>query len=123
MSHNSTNLVRATLIGTVAQCGMVAAGHYTSTVANLFAVAGMAISLAAGALYARRTAPATRAAIATGGAIVGGCCAILGIAVSYAHGDVPALILLVGTLSSTATGAIGGIIARPASTPRPRQVP
>lgn len=116
MATNSGALVQATAVGTAAQLAMVISGHYAPVVANLFAVGGMGISLIAGVLYARKALPATRGAAARGGAIAGGLCAIIGIAVSYALGDVPAFILAFGTLSSAVTGAIGGAIGRPKST-------
>jgi hypothetical protein len=109
---NSNALVQATALGTVAQLAMVIAGHYSPTVANLFAVGGMGISLLAGLYYGRSTMAASRGEAARGGAIAGGACGLIGIAVSYLLGDVDAVILAFGTLGSTATGAIGGLLAR-----------
>ena len=40
----------------------------------------------------------------------GAICAFIGILVSYLLGDVPGLLLLMGTLSSAVTGAIGGLL-------------
>ncbi len=57
MAINSPALLRSTAIGTVAQLAMVIGGHYSLAIANLFAVLGMAISLGAGVLYARRALP------------------------------------------------------------------
>ncbi len=74
------------------------------------AVVGMAISLGAGVLYTRRALPVTRSEAAIGGASAGGVCALIGIVVSYGLGDVPALVVAFGTLSSAATGAIGGLL-------------
>lgn len=110
MAGNSTSLVQATAIGTVVQIGMVVAGHYVPAIANGFAIGGVAISLAAGALYAWWASAQARGQAALGGAIAGGLCALIGIAVSLALGDVTAIILLFGTLSSAVTGAIGGLI-------------
>ena len=77
-----------------------------------------------------RTLPATRSALiapsaassvarhgsagsmAVGGLIAGGLCALIGICVSFALGDVTALILVMGTLSSAVAGAIGGWLGR-----------
>lgn len=119
MAVNSAALVQATAAGTAAQLAMVTGGHYIPAIANLFAVGGMGISLVAGVLYARLAGPGTRGAAAAGGAIAGGLCAIIGIAVSYALGDVPAFILAFGTLSSAATGAIGGVLGRPRNSELP----
>jgi hypothetical protein len=43
-----------------------------------------------------------------GGVLAGAICALIGIAVSYFLKDVPASLMLLGTLSSAVTGAIGG---------------
>lgn len=45
---------------------------------------------------------------AVGGAIAGAACALIGIAVSYLLGDVAVTVLVLGTVSSAVTGAIGG---------------
>jgi hypothetical protein len=70
----------------------------------------MLISLIAGVIYAR-AAGSTRGPGAAYGAVAGGVCALIGIAVSFGLGDVPAMILVVGTASSAVTGAIGGALA------------
>ena len=46
------------------------------------------------------------------GAVAGGVCALIGIGVSRALGDVPTSLLLLGTISSMVTGATGGLIGR-----------
>lgn len=97
-------------IGTVAQVAMIVAGQYSAFVRdNVFAVGGMAISLIAGAAWARAAARG-RGAGAQGGAIVGGACALIGIVVGVLLGNTAPLILAVGTLSSAVTGAIGGAL-------------
>ncbi|MBB6250933.1 hypothetical protein [Nitrospirillum iridis] len=101
-------LARATLIGLVLQLIMAAAGHFSPTVAQFFAIGGMLISLLAG-LVQGGSRPTWRAA-AVGGAIAGGVCALLGILASWILGDVPAMILAMGTAMSAFTGAIGGLI-------------
>jgi len=107
-NNGNAAMTRWLIIGTVLQLIMVISGHFNAFIAqNLFAVGGMAISLIAGAGYG--ASAATRGAGAAGGALVGGVCALIGIVVSFALGDVPALILAVGTLSSAVTGAIGGV--------------
>lgn len=103
---------RVSLIaGTVLQLLMVVSGHWVEFIKlNVFAVGGMVISALAGVMYARR-ARLPRAKSAAQGALVGGLCALIGIIVSYALGDVPASIIVLGTLSSAVTGAIGAAIA------------
>ena len=109
--NSSSGLMKWTIVGTVLQLIMVISGHYNEFIAqNVFAIGGMSISLIVGAAYGA-TAASSRANGAGGGMLVGGGCALIGIAVSVALGDVPALILLVGTVSSAATGALGGFAA------------
>jgi hypothetical protein len=104
-------LRHAIIVGSALQLAMVVSGHWLAFVKmNLFAVGGMAISFVAGVLYARR-ARVARGASAVNGALAGGVCALIGIAVSYLLGDVPAAVLALGTLTSGVTGAIGGAIA------------
>lgn len=102
-------LIRATAVGTALQLAMVVSGHFIPGVAMLFAPLGMGLSLVAGVLYGLWAA-GSRAA--SGGALAGGVCAFLGIAVSWGLGDVTALILAFGTLSSAVAGALGGMVGR-----------
>lgn len=98
-------------VGTALQTAMVLAGHWVAAVAGLFGPLGVTISLVAGLLWARETAEGYGHG-AGGGAIVGGTCALIGILVSFLLGDVTAVILAFGTVSSTVTGALGGLIGR-----------
>jgi hypothetical protein len=109
---NSRAVTIATVTGTVLQLAMVLAGHSNKSIANMFAVGGMGISLVAGIIYASQAREATTGGRALGGLIAGGLCALIGIVVSYALGDVTAMILVIGTLSSAVTGAIGGWLGR-----------
>ncbi len=109
-------LVNATLIGTALQLAMVISGHYNASIASLFAVLGMTISLVAGVLFALRAKRLTLGASALGGLVAGGVCALVGILVSYALGDVTATIIVFGTLSSAVAGAMGGAVGRVAAT-------
>jgi len=109
---NSREVTVATVIGTVLQLAMVLAGHSNASISALFAPVGMAISLVAGVIYASQARGSSGGSAALGGLVAGGLCALLGIIVSYALGDVTAQILALGTLSSAVTGAIGGWIGR-----------
>lgn len=109
---NSRAVTIATVVGTVLQLAMVIAGHSNASIAQMFAVGGMGISLIAGVVYAKFAGAGSAASAATGGLIAGGVCAFIGIVVSYLLGDVTALILVAGTLSSAVTGAIGGWAGR-----------
>ncbi len=112
MNPDSSNrpLLAATLVGTALQIAMVVAGHWSKTVADLFAVMGMTLSLVAGLLFAVWARRPTGGSSARGGSIAGGACALVGILVSYALGDVPAVVLAFGTASSAVTGALGALI-------------
>jgi xanthine/uracil permease len=106
---DTSALMRATAVGTVLQLGMVLGGHYSTAISQLFPVLGMTFSFVAGALYVRWAKRSTRRSAALGGAVAGAACAFLGIAVSFALGDVFASILALGTLSSAVTGMLGGL--------------
>jgi len=110
-------LVRATAVGTVLQLAMVVTGHFVPAVAALFGPLGVTISLVAGLLYARAAGGGFGSAV-LGGLVAGGLCAFLGIVVSFLLGDVTAVILGLGTASSAATGAVGGLIGRAVARPR-----
>ena len=101
-------LVIATIVGIVLQVAMVVGGHYSPSITKLFALGGMGFSLVAGVVYAMLARGRGAGAGAAGGALAGGICALIGIAVSYLLGDVPASLLALGTASSVVTGAIGG---------------
>jgi hypothetical protein len=104
-------LARATAIGTALQVAMVVAGHFVPALRDPgFAIGGMGLSALAGWLSAR-PAPAGPGRALGGEAIAGGVCALLGIGVSVALGDVPPSLLLLGTTASTVTGVIGAGLA------------
>lgn len=107
----SKSILPVTMIGTVFQLGMIVVGHYNAFVReNVFAFGGMGISLIFGAIWAARGAVGRGNAF-VGGAMVGGICALIGIAASVVLGDIPAAVLAFGTAGSAVTGGIGGIAA------------
>ena len=108
MSVTPRALLIASAIGTVLQTAMVVAGHSNKSIAKLFAVGGMSLSLVAGVIYAMMSRGGTTGSVVLGGVLSGAICALIGIAVSYFLGDVPVTLLALGTLSSAVTGAIGG---------------
>ena len=109
---DNTALLRATLVGTVIQVAMVAIGHFVPWVAlHVFMFGGMMISATVGYLYAQDVAMGySRGAL--GGAIAGGVCALLGIAVSVFLGDTQPNILVLGTAISVLTGSVGGLFGQ-----------
>jgi hypothetical protein len=107
---NRDSLLIATAVGLILQLAMVVAGHYMPAIRDKgFAIGGMFFSLVAGFLYARMAQAGWGGSLG-GGAVAGGVCAILGIAVSVVLKDVPAQILLLGTAASVVTGLIGGAV-------------
>jgi hypothetical protein len=107
----SKALLWAIVAGTALQLLMVITGHSVRSVANLFAVGGMTISLVAGVIYAVLARHGAAVPALVGGLIAGGACALIGILVSYYLKDVPAPVIAFGTLSSAVTGALGGWLA------------
>ncbi len=104
-------LQTATIIGTVLQLAMVIGGQFIPFIAlNVFMLGGMGISALAGLVYGRAASGFGGAAL--GGALAGGICALIGIAVSVVLGDTEAVILAFGTAGSAVTGALGGLIGR-----------
>lgn len=120
MNETSRNhpLALATIAGTLLQLAMVTIGHGVAAVALLFAPLGVAISLVAGVLYGRWSTPGGGSSLA-GGAIAGGTCAFIGIAVSLLLGDVEPVVLAFGTVSSALFGAGGGWLGRRISAREP----
>jgi len=103
-------LQRATIVGTILQVVWVLIGHFfpaVRTTANLFLFGGMMISAIAGYLYAIDYAAGFGRGI-LGGAVAGGVCALIGIALSVLLGDAPNTMLALGTAISVVTGAAGG---------------
>ena len=99
-------------VGLGLQLAMVIVGHFVPVVKNSgFAVGGMAISLLAGLLYAKLTEAGWGDSLA-GGALSGGACALLGIAVSVVLKDVPPPVLGFGTAASAITGLAGSALGR-----------
>src|SRR3569833_517272 len=107
-----TALVKATAAGLALQLVMVLAGHQSAAIKGLFAVGGMGFSLIAGVIFIAFARGSRWPAALGGGAIAGGACALMGIAVSVALKDVPFSLLLLGTLSSVVTGALGGALGK-----------
>ena len=109
---NQDALITALVAGTVFQLAMILAGHYVAFVRDkVFMPGGLAISLAAGVIYAW-LAGGGWASELTGGAIAGGACALIGIAASVLLKDTPPMVLAMGTISSAVTGLIGGAIGK-----------
>jgi hypothetical protein len=108
-------LQRATFVGLVLQIAMYALGHYSDWVhVNVVGFGGLMISACAGYLYAmdrgRGWFPS-----ATGGAIAGGICGLIGIVLSVLLGDTPQSFIATGATISVFVGAVGGLFGQMAA--------
>jgi hypothetical protein len=104
-------LQRAILVGTPLQMLTVLLGHFGGLLAAHaigFLFAEMMISATVGYLYAQDVAKGYGRG-AYGGAIAGGVCALVGIAVSVPLGDMTPDVLVLRTLICVLTGAVGGV--------------
>lgn len=108
---NRQTLIKAIVIGLVLQLIMVVSGHFIAPIKECFGIVGMLISLVAGVIYVRTTRGSWSDSL-IGGALAGGICALIGIAVSCALGDVDAGVLVYGTIGSAVAGLIGGAVAK-----------
>jgi hypothetical protein len=100
------------IFGLFFQMALVICGHFSPGVAQFFGLFGVTISLLTGVVYAVGAPKVSLWERAAGGALIGGGTALVAIIASVQFGDVPLEILLIGTLASGATGAIGGMIGR-----------
>lgn len=108
-------LLRATFVGLVLQIAMYAIGHFSYWFAvNVFGFGGMMISATAGYLYAMDTAHGYFPG-ATGGAIAGGLCGLVGIGFSVGLGDTASSFIATGTAIAVMIGAIGGLFGQMAA--------
>ena len=93
-------------VGAALQIAMVVAGHFIPPLRAWWGPGGMLISLAVGCLAAQARWAETLVA----GALAGGIGAFVGILIALLLGDVPALLLALGTLSSVVAGVIGAAV-------------
>lgn len=105
-------LIVATIWGAGAQLAVALAGHWVDAVDRLSAVLGLLIAVSTGFLYGLWAPRPTPGGAAAGGALAGGLCALAGLVVSWALGDVSAWTLAVGALASALAGVPGGLAGR-----------
>ena len=101
----------ALAVGTALQIVMVVGGHYVKSIQNFYMWGGLAFSLLVGVIYTAVGSGAW-ALVLAGGAIAGALAGFIGIFISYLFGDVPAKLMLFGTLGSLGAGALGAILGR-----------
>ena len=97
------------VVGTVLQVAMVLAGHWMPGLRDFWGPGGMLISLIVGCLAAS-SGGRTWSGVIKAGALAGGVGALIGIVIAFALQDVPPLLILLGTLSSTVAGIFGAAI-------------
>lgn len=104
--------VHATLVGVVMQLVLMAAVHFNAYVANnIFLLGGMTITAVAGYLYGMDTGKGWLTS-ATGGAIIAGICALVGVGTSVVLKDAPQTVIPFFTAICVLTGAVGGLFGQ-----------
>ena len=93
-------------VGTALQVAMVLAGHFVPPLRDWWGPGGMLISLIVGCLAAQSRWSETVVA----GALAGGVGAFVGILIALLLGEVSAMLLVLGTLSSAVAGVIGAAV-------------
>jgi hypothetical protein len=112
---DNSALQRAILVGTLLQIIFVLIAHFNLWIAtHALLFAGMMTAATVGYLYAQEVAKGY-ARGAYGGAIAGGLCAFVGVALSALLGDMTGGMLLTRELISILTGAVGGIYGQMAA--------
>lgn len=103
-------LMRATFVGIVIQVAMVVIAHFVAWFlhSNMYLFALMMIAATSGYIYAADTGRGFFVG-ATAGAISGGICGLVGIAISVALRDAPQNFIPLYTAICVFTGAVGGI--------------
>ena len=110
-----TPLVLATMVGIVLQVAMYVLGHFSHwVVVHVFDFGGMMISATAAYVYAMVTGKGWFSS-ATAGAIAGGICGFVGIALSAALGDSHTGYIATATTIAVFVGAVGGLFGQMAA--------
>jgi len=108
-------LLRATVVGIVLQVSMYGVGYFSAWfAANVFGFGGMMISAIAGYIYAMDSAQGYFPS-ATGGAIAGGACGLIGIGLSVLLGENVSSFIATGTAIAVMIGAVGGLFGQMAA--------
>jgi hypothetical protein len=108
-------LLRTAIVGIVLQLALALAAHYVAYVAKYyFLFGGMMISATAAYLYGMGSGKGYFSG-ATGGAIVGGACALIGVGASALMQDAAQSTIPVFTAICVLTGAVGGLFGQMAA--------
>ncbi|HTQ12464.1 MAG TPA: hypothetical protein VMH86_01210 [Rhizomicrobium sp.] len=101
-------LNRAVTVGTLLQVTLAVLSHYSPWIYdNAYLFMGMMVSATASFLYARDVGPGHARGLLVG-AVIGGACALVGLAVSVGLGDTTLHDFWLRTVISIVTGAVGG---------------
>jgi hypothetical protein len=101
-------MMSAVVVGIVLQVAMVLLGNWAPSVRDFWGPSGMAIAFVAGILAVGRDFPGWGNAVVAG-ALAGGVGALHGIVLAYMLHDVPASLILLGTVASTVAGILGAL--------------
>jgi hypothetical protein len=108
-------LLRTAIVGIVLQLALAAGAHYFAYVAkHYFLFGGMMIAATSGYLYGMGSGKGYFPG-ATGGAIVGGLCALAGVGASTLMQDAAQAIIPLFTAICVVTGAVGGLFGQMAA--------
>ncbi|HEY5338529.1 MAG TPA: hypothetical protein VIJ85_10015 [Rhizomicrobium sp.] len=108
-------LLRTGIVGIVLQFVLMLAVHFFTYIAqNIFLFGGMMIAATAGYLYAMHSGKGYFSG-ATGGAIVGGLCGLIGVSASVMMHDAAQTIIPLFTAICVLTGAVGGLFGQMAA--------
>jgi general stress protein CsbA len=106
---------RTLIVGIVLQLALAAASHYVAYIARYyFLFGGMMISATAGYLYGMGSGKGYFSG-ATGGAVVGGLCALIGVGASVLMHDAARTAIPLFTAICVLTGAVGGLFGQMAA--------
>jgi hypothetical protein len=108
-------LLRATIVGIVLQLALAFGAHFFTYVANhYFLFGGMMNAATAGYLYGMASGKGYFPG-ATGGAIAGGLCALVGAGAAVLMQDASQTIIPLFTAICVVTGAVGGLFGQMAA--------
>jgi hypothetical protein len=108
-------LQRTLIVGIVLQLALAVAAHYVTDIAKYyFLFGGMMIAATAGYFYGMASASGYFAG-ATGGAIVGGLCALIGAGAAVLMHDAARTAIPLFTAICVLTGAVGGLFGQMAA--------
>jgi hypothetical protein len=108
-------LLRAVIVGIILQLALAVGAHYVAYIARYyFLFGGMMIAATAGYLYGMNSGKGYFSG-ATGGAVTGAICALVGVGASVLMQDAASAIIPYFTAICVVTGAVGGLFGQMAA--------